>query len=60
METKLGQVMAEAAVQPQIPVFPLEVPSAVTPGEHLELSSVCGLCFLAVFQSGRVQQLPSQ
>lgn len=54
METKLRQVVAKAAVQPQIPVFPSEVPSAVIPGGHQCLWS----CFLAVLQSGIVQQLP--
>lgn len=66
METKLGQVVVGAAVQPQIPVSLLEVPGAVTPGEHLELPVGCGhQCLWAVFsgcvfQSGTVQQLPYQ
>lgn len=47
---------AEAAVQPQIPVFPLEVPGAVSPGGHQRLRAV----FVAVSQSGGAQQLPYQ
>lgn len=44
METKLGQVVAKAAVPPQIPVFPSEVPSAVIPGGPQCLWAVISGC----------------